>query len=164
MTEAPVEISVVIPCWNVEPYLARCLESLFAALPANAEVIVVDDGSTDGTLAVLESFAKDEPRLKVIARPHRGVSAARNAALDEARGRLVFFVDPDDSVLPGYFSAMADALERALAGVLRRRLVPLMLELDLQEARDAVLVLDNEDTYWFARLICLIHVIPSISR
>ena len=117
MTEAPVEISVVIPCWNVEPYLARCLESVFAALPPGSEVLAVDDGSSDGTLAALESSAKNEQRLKVLARPHRGVSAARNAALDEARGRLVFFVDPDDSVLPGYFSAMADALERDGADV-----------------------------------------------
>ena len=120
MTEAPVEISVVIPCWNVEPYLARCLESVFAALPDNAEVLAVDDGSSDGTLAVLESFAAGERRLKVLPRPHRGVSAARNAALDEARGRLVFFVDPDDSVLPGYFSAMADALDEIRAGYLPR--------------------------------------------
>ena len=112
MTEAPVEISVVIPCWNVEPYLARCLESVFAALPPGSEVLAVDDGSSDGTLAVLESFAAGERRLKVLPRPHRGVSAARNAALDEALGRLVFFVDPDDSVLPGYFSAMSAALER----------------------------------------------------
>ena len=78
MTAKPVEISVVVPCWNVEPYLARCLESVFVALPASAEVIAVDDGSTDGTLSILESFAKNEQRLKVAARPHRGVSAARD--------------------------------------------------------------------------------------
>ena len=70
MTEAPVEISVVIPCWNVEPYLARCLESVFAALPPGSEVLAVDDGSSDGTLAVLESFAAGERRLKVLPRPH----------------------------------------------------------------------------------------------
>ena len=98
MTAPSIEISVVVPCWNVEPYLARCLESVFAALPASAEVLAVDDGSTDATLSILESFAKDEPRLKVVGRPHRGVSAARNAALDMAKGRLVFVVDPDDTV------------------------------------------------------------------
>ena len=64
MTAKPVEISVVVPCWNVEPYLARCLESVFVALPSNAEVIAVDDGSTDGTLAILESSARSEQRLK----------------------------------------------------------------------------------------------------
>ena len=117
MTAQPVEISVVVPCWNVEPYLARCLESVFAALPANAEVIAVDDGSSDGTLAVLESSAKSEQRLKVVARPHRGVSAARNVALDMAKGRLVFFVDPDDTVHGDYFSSMATALDRDGADV-----------------------------------------------
>ena len=90
MTEAPVEISVVIPCWNVEPYLARCLESVFAALPDNAEMIAVDDGSTDGTLAVLESFAKSEQRLKVVSRPHRGVSAAGLRIFLRRRPRVVF--------------------------------------------------------------------------
>ena len=65
MTAKPVEISVVVPCWNVEPYLARCLESVFAALPANAEVLAVDDGSTDGTLAILESSAKSAAIGKV---------------------------------------------------------------------------------------------------
>lgn len=117
MTVSAVEISVVVPCWNVEPYLARCLESVFAALPASSEVIAVDDGSTDGTLAVLESSAKCEPRLKVLARPHRGVSAARNAALDAANGRLIFFVDPDDTVCGDYFTAMAAALDRDGADV-----------------------------------------------
>ena len=117
MTAQPVEISVVVPCWNVEPYLARCLESVFAALPAAAEVIAVDDGSTDGTLAVLESSAASEPRLKVVARPHRGVSAARNAALDMAKGRLIFFVDPDDTVHSDYFSSMTAALDRDDADV-----------------------------------------------
>ena len=117
MTGQSVEISVVVPCWNVEPYLARCLESVFAALPASAEVIAVDDGSTDGTLSILESFAKNEQRLKVAARPHRGVSAARNTALDMAKGRLVFFVDPDDTVHGDYFSAMATALDRDGADV-----------------------------------------------
>ena len=117
MTAPSIEISVVVPCWNVEPYLARCLESVFAALPASAEVLAVDDGSTDATLSILESFAKDEPRLKVVGRPHRGVSAARNAALDMAKGRLVFFVDPDDTVHGDYFSAMTAALDRDGADV-----------------------------------------------
>ena len=117
MTVPAPEISVVIPCWNVAPYLARCLDSVFAALPAAAEAIAVDDGSTDGTLAALESRAAAEPRLRVLARPHSGVSATRNAALDAAKGRLVFFVDPDDAVAPEFFSAMADALERDGADV-----------------------------------------------
>ena len=112
MSESAPEISVVIPCWNVSPWLTRCLDSVFAALPESAEAIAVDDGSTDGTLEMLRRRAESEPRLRVVALAHRGVSAARNAALDIARGRLLFFVDPDDSVAPDYFSAMSAALDR----------------------------------------------------
>ncbi len=117
MTEIKPEVSVVIPCWNVSQWLTRCLDSVFEALPDSAEAIAVDDGSTDDTLAVLEARAKSEPRLRVLANPHRGVSAARNAALDVAKGRFVFFVDPDDRVEPSYFSAMTEALERDGADV-----------------------------------------------
>ena len=111
------EISVVIPCWNVSPWLARCLDSVFAALPEGAEAIAVDDGSTDDTLAILRKRAESEPRLRVVPLAHRGVSAARNAALDLARGRLLFFVDPDDLVAPDYFSAMSAALDRDRADI-----------------------------------------------
>lgn len=117
MTEMQPEVSVVIPCWNVSRWLERCLDSVFRALPESAEAIAVDDGSSDDTLAILEARAKSEPRLKVVATPHRGVSAARNAALDIAKGRFVFFVDPDDRVESGYFSAMTEALERDGADV-----------------------------------------------
>lgn len=117
MTGSAVEISVVMPCWNVSPYLTRCLDSVFAALPRSAEVLAVDDGSTDDTLKILKARAASDPRLRVLAVPHRGVSAARNAALDAAGGRLVFFVDPDDVVEADYFTAMASALDRDGADV-----------------------------------------------
>ena len=117
MSESAPEISVVIPCWNVSPWLTRCLDSVFAALPENAEAIAVDDGSTDDTLAILRRRAESEPRLRVVPLAHRGVSAARNAALDLARGRLLFFVDPDDSVAANYFSAMSKALDKDGADV-----------------------------------------------
>lgn len=117
MTSADIEISVVIPCWNISPWLGRCLDSVFAALSPRSEAIAVDDGSTDETLSILRERAAHEPRLKVLALDHRGVSAARNAALDAASGRMVFFVDPDDQVASDYFSAMAGALTRDGADV-----------------------------------------------
>lgn len=105
-------ISVIIPCYNVERWLPACLRSVFAALPAEAEVFAVDDGSTDSTLSVLGDFARTEPRLRVLPAAHAGVSAARNRALDLARGEFVFFVDPDDTVEPDFFTAMTEAIVR----------------------------------------------------
>ena len=104
-------LSVIIPCWNVAPWLRRCLRSVFAALPEGGEVIAVDDGSTDGTGEILREAALSNEALKVISQENRGVSAARNRALDEARGEFVFFVDPDDYVKEGFFSGMIAAME-----------------------------------------------------
>ena len=114
MNDSP-EISVIIPCWNVATWLPRCLDEVLPALPAAAEVLAVDDGSTDRTLTILKARAAREGRLTVIESAHRGVSAARNLGLDRARGRLVFFVDPDDGVEPDFFRAMASELDRAAA-------------------------------------------------
>ena len=112
MPSADTGLSVIMPCYNVAPWLPRCLESVFVALPSNAEVIAVDDGSTDSTSAVLAGWAETDRRLRVLLSSHGGVSAARNRALDAAVGKYVFFVDPDDAVEVDFFSAMVEALER----------------------------------------------------
>lgn len=107
-----VEISVVMPCRNVARWLPRCLDEVLSALPAAAEVIAVEDGSTDETPEILRSYSAEEARLRILTTASRGVSAARNAALDAARGEYVFFVDPDDGVEPDFFTALSDALRR----------------------------------------------------
>lgn len=116
-----LRITVIIPCYNVAPWVRRCLDSVLTALPPASEIVAVDDGSTDGTADELRDFesrfAKDgadaqDRSLKIIRQENRGVSAARNRALDVARGEYVFFVDPDDVVAPDFFTAMVTALAR----------------------------------------------------
>lgn len=111
-TESPIELSVIIPCWNVAPWLTRCLNEVFAALPPSAEVIAVDDGSEDETPEILSRFAAEHPELKVFSQPNRGVSASRNRGLGAARGEYVFFVDPDDGVEPDFFTSMLDKIRK----------------------------------------------------
>lgn len=111
MEDAP-RISVVVPCYNVERWLPRCLDETLVALPPDAELIAVDDGSTDATLSVLRERASTDARIRVVAIAHAGVSAARNRALDLCRGTYVFFVDPDDGVEPDFFTSMVETLER----------------------------------------------------
>ena len=111
MESAP-RLSVVMPCYDVARWLPRCLDETLAALPPDGELLAVDDGSHDATLAILQDRSKADSRLTVIAAPHGGVSAARNRALDVARGTYVFFVDPDDGVEPDFFSALTAALDR----------------------------------------------------
>ena len=90
-------VSLVIPCWNAAQTLPACLECVRAQTLTDFEAIFVDDGSTDGTAAILKSAAVEDARIRVISQPNRGVSSARNAGLDAARGIYVFFADPDDT-------------------------------------------------------------------
>lgn len=103
-------LSLVVPVFNVAPYLPRCLESLAELMPAADEIIVVDDGSTDDCPRILAEFASRLPQMRVIRQENGGLSAARNTGLDAARGRYLAFVDSDDFVSP---DAYAQALRLA---------------------------------------------------
>ncbi|MDA8261072.1 MAG: glycosyltransferase [Betaproteobacteria bacterium] len=106
---API-LSIVMPVYNVAPYLPRCLESLAALTPPADEIIVVDDGSTDDCPQILAAFAARLPQMRVIRQENGGLSAARNTGLDAARGKYLAFVDSDDFVAP---EAYAEALRLA---------------------------------------------------
>ena len=95
-------VSVVVPTFNRANLIAASVASVLAETSIDLEVIVVDDGSTDDTLARLATIA--DPRLRVIGAAHGGVAAARNAGVDAARGRYVAFHDSDDEALPGRLS------------------------------------------------------------
>jgi glycosyltransferase involved in cell wall biosynthesis len=98
----PVRISIVVPVYNVAPYLERCITSLKCQSFPDIEIILVDDGSTDGSGALCDRLAKDDPRIRVIHQKNAGLSCARNAGLDTALGKYVMFVDSDDWVEPDY--------------------------------------------------------------
>ncbi len=99
-------VSVIIPCFNVRPYVGAALRSLLAQSHAEWEALVVDDGSTDGTAELVEAVV--DSRIRLIRQANQGVSAARNRALDLATGETVLFLDADDWLAP-------DALARMLA-------------------------------------------------
>jgi len=99
-------VSIVLPIYNVEKYLHRCLDSLLAQRMNGLEIVAVNDGSADGSLEILRGYAKRDGRIVVIDKPNGGVSAARNEGMAAARGRYIGFVDPDDWVEPDMFPAM----------------------------------------------------------
>lgn len=92
--------SIIIPVYNVAPYLRECLDSVLAQTFGDWEAICVDDGSTDGSGAMLDEYAANDKRFRVIHKANGGVSSARNAGLDEARGEWVAFLDGDDVWAP----------------------------------------------------------------
>lgn len=105
-----MSVSVIVPVYNVAPYLRAGLDSLLAQSRADWSAICVDDGSTDESGAILDEYAAHDPRFVVIHQEHAGVSAARNAALDRATGDVILFLDPDDTVAHDWVKCLADAL------------------------------------------------------
>lgn len=103
-------LSVVMPAHNVEPYIDDCLHSLRRQAYRNIEVIVVDDGSSDGSMAIVERHRRRDPRLRIVRRPNGGPSAARNTGVAASRGEFLTFVDPDDLV-------RADGYRRGIAAL-----------------------------------------------
>ena len=89
-------ISIIVPVYNVAPYLPKCLDSLVNQTYRDLEIICVNDGSTDGSLAILKEYAKVDERIKIISRENRGISCSRNEALDIAQGEWTMFADSDD--------------------------------------------------------------------
>src|SRR5699024_5860523 len=86
-------VSVVVPVFNVEEYLAEAVASLTAQTHENLEILLVDDASTDGSLALARRLAQDDPRIVVVPVGHGGLGATRNRGLERARGTYVTFVD-----------------------------------------------------------------------
>lgn len=101
-------VSVIIPAYNVSDSIIRCLDSVYEQTYQNLEVIVVNDGSTDQTLSLVEEYGKTHEGLVVIDQPNRGLSGARNSGLDVARGLFVFFLDSDDYLGPNEIEMLAN--------------------------------------------------------
>lgn len=91
-------VSIVVPVYNVEPYLNRCLESITAQTYETLEILLVDDGSTDGSPALCDQWAKQDGRIRVIHKANEGLGMARNTGMDHAQGKYIFFFDSDDYV------------------------------------------------------------------
>ncbi|MBD7994480.1 CDP-glycerol glycerophosphotransferase family protein [Arthrobacter sp. Sa2CUA1] len=103
-------VSVVVPMFNVAPYLQRCLNSLVSQTYRRLEIILVDDGSTDATASIAAGYARHDPRIRLIRLPHAGNGRARNVGVKAARGRFLAFADADDVVPLDAYEIMATAL------------------------------------------------------
>ena len=90
------KISVIIPVYNTERYLPRCLDSVLSNTYDNLEVICINDGSTDNSINILDNYKVSDERVVVINQKNSGVSAARNAGINVATGEYIAFIDSDD--------------------------------------------------------------------
>ena len=113
MTTSEPLISVVVPAYNYARLLPRALDSALPQLLDGEELLVVDDGSTDDTAAVLAGYAARLPSLRALHQANAGPAAARNRGIREARGRYVLLLDADDELLPGALAALREAVRAA---------------------------------------------------
>lgn len=105
-------VTVVIPVYNTEPYVEQTLRSIMKQTLRQIEILVVDDGSTDGSPDILRRLAAEDARIRLHTQPNRGLSEARNAGLDRARGRYIYFMDSDDLLDGDALELCHDTCER----------------------------------------------------
>lgn len=95
-------ISIIVPVYNIEAYIARCLDSLLAQSFTDIEIVVIDDGSTDQSGRACDRYAARDPRFRVYHTANRGLSAARNYGIDHSKGEWIMFLDGDDAACPDF--------------------------------------------------------------
>ena len=105
-------ISIIVSVYNVEAYLAKCVDSILAQTYTNLEIILVNDGSSDGCGRICDEYAKQDKRIKVIHKQNGGLSDARNVAIDVATGEFITFIDSDDYVTDDYIMTLYSLIEK----------------------------------------------------
>ncbi len=117
MMSTRIKASIIVPIYNVEKYLDQCIESLVKQTYKNLEIILVDDGATDSSGAIVDEWAKKDSRIVAIHQKNSGMSAARNVGIKESTGEYILFVDSDDYVTDKYVEELVDALEKEDADI-----------------------------------------------
>lgn len=108
------KVSMIVPVYKVEAYLHECIDSVLNQTYADYELILVDDGSPDRCGEICEEYARKDCRIRVIHKENGGLSSARNAGLDVARGKYIYFLDSDDTIAPQLLSAVVEKMDMGM--------------------------------------------------
>ena len=103
-------ISVIVPVYNVEDYLEECINSILSQTYTNLEILIVNDGSTDNSLEILQKFSQKDSRISIFTKENGGLSSARNYAIDRANGKYFTFIDSDDYIEENYIEYLMESL------------------------------------------------------
>lgn len=139
--EQKEKITVIVTVYNIRDYLPKAVDSILAQTYQNLEILLVDDGSTDGSGEICDAYAQKDPRVRVIHQPNGGAYSARNTGLSEAAGDYITYVDGDDWIDPGMYETLLSALKEQDAdlAVCRYRWVYADRTVDLSTSMTAVL-------------------------
>ena len=103
-------ISIIVPVYNVEAYLEKCVESLIHQTYRSLQIILVNDGSTDNSLTIAEQLAAKDSRIELYSQPNQGLSAARNTGMQYAIGEYISFIDSDDYIALDFYESLINAI------------------------------------------------------
>lgn len=105
-------ISVLVPLYNVAPYLSTCIDSIINQTYSNLEILLVDDGSTDESGSICDSYAAKDKRIRVIHKKNEGQAVARNLCIEKASGEYLLFVDSDDIITPDHIETLYNLVKK----------------------------------------------------
>ena len=118
--KTPIKVSILVPICNVEKYLRQCLDSLVSQTLAEIEIICIDDGSTDSSPEIIQEYAENDARIKVITKPNSGYGDSMNQGLKKARGEYIGIVESDDYIETDAFEKLYALAKEFDADVARR--------------------------------------------
>lgn len=165
------KVSIIVPAYNVEKFLRYCLDSILSQTLTDFEVVCVDDGSPDNSLAILREYAAKDARFKVLTQANQGVAAARNAALDQATGDYIHFMDPDDAYpAPDALQKLYDAaiasdapvVAGSLTGIIEEGAPDMSFEVHSFTKEQLVKYSDDPQCYFFQRFLFKRETLGSI--
>lgn len=151
-------VSIIIPVYNAEKYISRCLDSIINQSYKNIQIIVIDDGSTDNGVLILDKYKEDDNRISVYRTENRGVSYARNLGIEKAKGEYFVFVDADDFVQKDmiekmYYRLLSDGSDICVCNVCEtiRFLLKIRFDIDNNIFRN-ISYLSKFD--WLIQIVC----------
>lgn len=136
-------VSIIVPVYNVEEYLLPCIDSILGQIYPNFELLLVDDGSTDGSGAICDDAMSVDPRIQVFHKQNGGLSDARNYGMRLAQGKYITFIDSDDTVAPDFLSIMVAKAEAQNADIVQCNFA--LREEDLYTGTQSELLCDGRD-------------------
>ena len=143
------EISVIVPVYRVEPYLRRCVDSILSQTFTDFELILVDDGSPDNCGAICDEYALKDSRVRVIHKQNGGLSDARNAGIDMAKGEFLTFIDSDDLVAPEYLNRLYRSIKSSAAEISICNMLPFKdgssPQIEEQNSNDSKRIISGRD-------------------
>lgn len=139
-------ISVIVPVYNVEQYLSRCVDSILAQTYPNIEIILVNDGSTDNSQIICEKYVNSFPHVRALKKNNGGLSSARNFGLNSAKGEYVGFVDSDDWISPDMYMSLFNLIKKNQADASQ---INVMLayrsDIERKEAKETIKIVTGRD-------------------